>query len=238
MVSISKFALLLLASAAPSAFAFVPSKFHPTRVSSITQRATVEEKAATETTFDLEQYFATKIPSVEEALKASVVSQMPQTDKICESMAYSLMAGGKRIRPILCIAACEMFGGDESVAMPTAVALEMIHTMSLIHDDLPSMDNDDLRRGKPTNHVSSMSERKICMDCVSFFLFGFVSWRTNHISPIAYLYQFHPSFFRSSTVKMLPSLLEMLYFRHPSNMLQRILPNLYPLNVSWILSSV
>jgi len=68
-------------------------------------------------------------------------------------MKYSLMAGGKRIRPILCLAACEMFGGNDEIAMPTAVALEMIHTMSLIHDDLPSMDNDDLRRGKPTNHV-------------------------------------------------------------------------------------
>ena len=79
-----------------------------------------------------------------------------QTDKICEAMAYSLMAGGKRIRPVLCIAACEMFAneGAQEKAMPTAVALEMIHTMSLIHDDLPSMDNDDLRRGKPTCHVS------------------------------------------------------------------------------------
>jgi len=63
------------------------------------------------------------------------------------------MAGGKRIRPVLCLAACEMFGGSKEAAMPTAAALEMIHTMSLIHDDLPSMDNDDLRRGKPTNHV-------------------------------------------------------------------------------------
>jgi geranylgeranyl diphosphate synthase type II len=63
------------------------------------------------------------------------------------------MAGGKRLRPIVCLAACEMFGGTEETAMPTAVALEMIHTMSLIHDDLPSMDNDDVRRGKPTNHV-------------------------------------------------------------------------------------
>jgi len=70
-------------------------------------------------------------------------------------MSYSLMAGGKRIRPVLCIAACEMFAdGSQEKAMPTAVALEMIHTMSLIHDDLPSMDNDDLRRGKPTCHVS------------------------------------------------------------------------------------
>lgn len=69
-------------------------------------------------------------------------------------MSYSLMAGGKRIRPVLCIAACEMLGGHQDTAMPTAVALEMIHTMSLIHDDLPAMDDDDLRRGKPTCHVS------------------------------------------------------------------------------------
>jgi geranylgeranyl diphosphate synthase type II len=68
------------------------------------------------------------------------------------------MAGGKRIRPILCIASYEMFASDDNKdimnhVMPTAVALEMIHTMSLIHDDLPAMDNDDLRRGKKTNHV-------------------------------------------------------------------------------------
>ena len=67
-------------------------------------------------------------------------------------MRYSLLAGGKRLRPILCLAACELAGGDSELAMPTAVALEMIHTMSLIHDDLPAMDNDDLRRGRPTNH--------------------------------------------------------------------------------------
>lgn len=90
---------------------------------------------------------------IEAALKESVKSEIRETDKICESMGYSLMAGGKRIRPVLCLAACEMFGGTNELAMPTAVALEMIHTMSLIHDDLPSMDNDDLRRGKPTNHI-------------------------------------------------------------------------------------
>ena len=67
-------------------------------------------------------------------------------------MRYSLLAGGKRIRPIMCIAACEMLGGSEEDAMATAVAIEMIHSMSLIHDDLPSMDDDDFRRGKPTNH--------------------------------------------------------------------------------------
>lgn len=90
---------------------------------------------------------------VEEALDKSLVAKDKNVGKIIESMRYSLLAGGKRIRPILCLATCELFGGDISWAMPTAVALEMIHTMSLIHDDLPAMDNDDLRRGKPTNHV-------------------------------------------------------------------------------------
>lgn len=68
-------------------------------------------------------------------------------------MRYSLLAGGKRIRPILVLATTEMFGGNIVSAMPTAVAVEMIHTMSLIHDDLPAMDNDTLRRGQPTSHV-------------------------------------------------------------------------------------
>ncbi|CAM9618272.1 unnamed protein product [Sphacelaria rigidula] len=68
-------------------------------------------------------------------------------------MRYSLLAGGKRVRPILTIAACEMFGGSLDNCMATAVSTEMIHTMSLIHDDLPAMDDDDLRRGMPTCHV-------------------------------------------------------------------------------------
>lgn len=70
-----------------------------------------------------------------------------------ESQKYSVMAGGKRIRPIIAIAFCELFGGDPEAALPYAVALEMIHTASLIHDDLPCIDNDDLRRGRPTNHI-------------------------------------------------------------------------------------
>jgi hypothetical protein len=114
-----------------------------------------DSSAATE--FDLKSYFAEKLPAIEKALQESVVSAEPETKKIVESMMYSLMAGGKRIRPVLCLAAAEMFTNNktevEARAMPAAVALEMIHTMSLIHDDLPSMDNDDLRRGKPTNHV-------------------------------------------------------------------------------------
>lgn len=103
--------------------------------------------------FDLKRYLHHKKMLVEEALDKSLVARNKNVEKIIESMRYSLLAGGKRIRPILCLAACEMFGGDIDAAMPTAVALEMIHTMSLIHDDLPAMDNDSLRRGKPTNHV-------------------------------------------------------------------------------------
>jgi hypothetical protein len=68
---------------------------------------------------------------------------------------YSLLAGGKRVRPALTLAACELVGGDIAAAMPTACAMEIVHTMSLIHDDLPAMDNDDFRRGAPTNHKAS-----------------------------------------------------------------------------------
>ncbi len=87
---------------------------------------------------------------VEAALDGSLGPERPES--LREAMRYSLLAGGKRLRPILCLAACELAGGVAEQAMPTAVALEMIHTMSLIHDDLPAMDNDDLRRGRPTNH--------------------------------------------------------------------------------------
>lgn len=72
---------------------------------------------------------------------------------LTDSMRYSLLAGGKRLRPAMLLACCEMLGGDADEALDCACALEMIHTYSLIHDDLPGMDNDELRRGKPTNHV-------------------------------------------------------------------------------------
>lgn len=71
---------------------------------------------------------------------------------IMEAMNYSLKAGGKRLRPILTLESCRIVGGNEEDAIPFAIAIEMIHTYSLIHDDLPALDNDDLRRGKPTNH--------------------------------------------------------------------------------------
>ncbi|MSR58396.1 MAG: polyprenyl synthetase family protein [Planctomycetaceae bacterium] len=73
--------------------------------------------------------------------------------RLYEAMQYSLMAGGKRLRPMLVLLACEACGGEPLRAMPAACAIEMVHTYSLIHDDLPAMDNDDFRRGRPTNHV-------------------------------------------------------------------------------------
>ena len=100
--------------------------------------------------FDFKAYLGKAKERVETALDGSLGPERPES--LREAMRYSLLAGGKRLRPILCLAACELAGGDASQALPTAVALEMIHTMSLIHDDLPAMDDDDLRRGRPTNH--------------------------------------------------------------------------------------
>ena len=101
-------------------------------------------------TFDFAAYLKLSRDRVEIALDASMGPERPES--LRDAMRYSLLAGGKRLHPILCLAACELVGGSSELAMPTAVALEMIHTMSLIHDDLPAMDNDDLRRGRPTNH--------------------------------------------------------------------------------------
>ncbi len=77
----------------------------------------------------------------------------PKSETIYDAMSYSLKAGGKRLRPVLVLAACDFCGGDVKSALPYALAIEYIHTYSLIHDDLPCVDNDDLRRGVPTNHV-------------------------------------------------------------------------------------
>ncbi len=88
---------------------------------------------------------------VEEALDGQL-KRLGGPDILQQAMAYSLEAGGKRLRPVLLLASCEALGGTLEEALPFACALEMIHTYSLIHDDLPAMDNDDLRRGRPTNH--------------------------------------------------------------------------------------
>ena len=81
-----------------------------------------------------------------------LLSQAEAPPVLYQSMAYSLLDGGKRLRPVLCLAVCELLGGAAADAVKAACAMEMIHTYSLIHDDLPAMDNDDMRRGKPSSH--------------------------------------------------------------------------------------
>jgi geranylgeranyl diphosphate synthase type II len=102
--------------------------------------------------FDLQRYLAEQTAAVDRALDRLLPPVNAKPATIHKAMRYSLFAGGKRMRPALCLAAAEACGGKISDAMPLACAVECIHTYSLIHDDLPAMDNDDLRRGKPTNH--------------------------------------------------------------------------------------
>ena len=90
----------------------------------------------------------------EQKLTAAVVISGKEQKAVADAMAYSLEAGGKRIRPALALAFCRLFSGEEKAALSYAAAVEMIHTYSLIHDDLPCMDNDDLRRGKPSCHIA------------------------------------------------------------------------------------
>jgi geranylgeranyl diphosphate synthase type II len=103
--------------------------------------------------FDLKKYIQKKSQVVNDTLE-QVLQNSQQDETIHQAMKYSLMAGGKRIRPALCLAASEAVGGNPEDALPAACAMEMIHTYSLIHDDLPAMDDDELRRGKPTCHVA------------------------------------------------------------------------------------
>lgn len=101
---------------------------------------------------DLKSYLKERCKIVDDALDRFLPPAEDLPASLHKSMRYSVFAGGKRIRPILMLAACEAVGGDISQAMPAACAMEMIHTYSLIHDDLPAMDDDDFRRGNPTNH--------------------------------------------------------------------------------------
>ena len=101
---------------------------------------------------DLKAYLDNKKGIVEKALAEFCPESHGPGADVISAMRYSLLAGGKRLRPILCMAGADTVGGDGQNVLPVACALEMIHTYSLIHDDLPAMDNDDLRRGKPTNH--------------------------------------------------------------------------------------
>ena len=101
--------------------------------------------------FDLKSYLSSKREEVNEMLDSIFANN---SSKVIKAMKYSLMAGGKRIRPILCIAAAEAVGGQSQDVIRAGCAIEMIHTYSLIHDDLPAMDNDEIRRGQATCHVA------------------------------------------------------------------------------------
>lgn len=101
---------------------------------------------------DFKSYWSKRQKLVEQALQTSLPKATAKPPTIHQAMRYSIFAGGKRLRPILCLATAESLGGKIEPAIPLACALECIHTYSLIHDDLPCMDDDDLRRGKPTSH--------------------------------------------------------------------------------------
>lgn len=99
---------------------------------------------------DFNENLNKKIEMTDKALRKYLSPRYPE--RLYEAMSYSVFAGGKRLRPVLMLSACETVGGRTEDVLPFACAMEMIHTYSLIHDDLPAMDNDDFRRGKPTNH--------------------------------------------------------------------------------------
>jgi geranylgeranyl diphosphate synthase, type II len=132
--------------------------------------------------FDLKQYLTAKQRQINQAL----IALFPKEDstRIVEAMQYSLMADGKRVRPILCLAAAEAVGGNPDDAIEPACALEMIHTYSLIHDDLPGMDNDDLRRGQPTLHVAYDEATAILAgDALLTFAFEILTAESKHTLP-------------------------------------------------------
>jgi geranylgeranyl diphosphate synthase type II len=103
--------------------------------------------------FDLQQYLNEKTRLINKALARTLPAETTRPAILQKAMRYSVLAGGKRLRPILCLAAAEAVGGNEKSALPAAVAIELLHTYTLIHDDLPCMDDDKLRRGKPTCHI-------------------------------------------------------------------------------------
>jgi len=165
----------------------ISSSFSSVSVSAVlTKEDTLREEEESESeprpTFNFKTYMLQKANSVNQALDAAVSLKDPR--KIHEAMRYSLLAGGKRVRPMLCIAACELVGGTESIAMPAACSVEMIHTMSLIHDDLPCMDNDDLRRGKPTNHkIFGEDVAVLAGDALLAFAFEHIAVSTEGVPP-------------------------------------------------------
>ncbi|KAF9592459.1 hypothetical protein IFM89_014949 [Coptis chinensis] len=149
---------------------------------SVKPKRFVSTETQTQTgSLQFDTYMARMAKQVHEALDEAVPLRHPL--KIHEAMRYSLLAGGKRVRPILCIASCELVGGDEAAARPIACAIEMIHTMSLIHDDLPCMDDDDFRRGKLTCHKAFGEETAVLAgDALLSLAFEHVATETTSVS--------------------------------------------------------
>ena len=123
----------------------------------------------------LTAFIEEKLPKIEQHMY-DLVRQLKGPERLKESMLYSLEAGGKRIRPLYVIAVEEMYGKSSVAGYTTAAALEMIHTYSLIHDDLPCMDNDDMRRGKPTNHIQfDEATAVLAGDALNSLAFGVIT---------------------------------------------------------------
>nr|AGU91431.1 geranylgeranyl pyrophosphate synthase [Chrysanthemum boreale] len=183
MILINPTSLFYGASLKPRSTSFIYQTRKPQSVS-ISALLTKEQQSKhtqLESEFDFKSYMVQKANTVNQALDDAVPIREPK--KIHESMRYSLLAGGKRVRPILCLASCELVGGDQISAMPAACAVEMIHTMSLMHDDLPCMDNDDFRRGKPTNHIVYGEEIAVLAgDALLSFAFEHVATATKDVS--------------------------------------------------------
>ncbi|WP_411827725.1 polyprenyl synthetase family protein [Luteolibacter sp. AS25] len=126
---------------------------------------------------DLEQFFAKTVIKVDDALDVALPIPGEAPAIIHEAMRYSVFAGGKRLRPILCLVAAEACGGKFKGAMPAACAVEMLHTYSLVHDDLPCMDDDDLRRGRATCHkVYGEGMAVLCGDALLTQAFAVLSF--------------------------------------------------------------
>ncbi|KAJ0077180.1 hypothetical protein Patl1_35860 [Pistacia atlantica] len=127
---------------------FLPRRLSVVRCCSVS----VSGKQQRSTQFDLKTYWTKLIAEIDQKLDQAIPIKYPEG--IYEAMRYSVLAkGAKRAPPVMCVAACELFGGNRLAAFPTACALEMVHAASLIHDDLPCMDDDPSRRGQPSNHT-------------------------------------------------------------------------------------
>ncbi|KAJ4706909.1 Geranylgeranyl pyrophosphate synthase [Melia azedarach] len=177
----------------PSKFLFdhrklVPKKFHVARVTNSLSDQLVAKKLATESQnnpipeLKVDEYIPQKIELINKALDEAIPVKYPEL--LHEAMRYTVLARNNRIHPMLCIASCDLVGGDESMAMATACAVEILFTVGEIVDDLPCLDNDDLRRGKPANHnVFGEGTTVLASQGLIYFAIEHILTKTKHVSP-------------------------------------------------------